>query len=187
MIEVNLKEIRKIVLNYNDVLKKIEDNNTAIIHNFTDLNNHWHDQRMINMNTSFNTEKQRILKLENNVKKQIKVYKTIEKGYEKIGRKVKCNLEAQELLNRKIDTVISELEDIVSDYDSLGSISFYPRAYMIYNQKRELEIALSSFKGIKKKMNNKFKQIKEIERSVNTALSELKVEVIIPNNYERNE
>ncbi len=184
MVEVDLKKIRSVISNYSDILKQLEDNNTVIIHKFDELSRFWNDHNRVNLSSSFNMERQRILRLEGNVKAQQAIYKYLEKEYEKIGRKVKCNLDSRDLLNSKLDSIIKKIENIIDRYDNLGDISFYSRAYLIYEQKKEMKVALNSFKTIKKDLNKKFKQISNIEKQVSDLLNAIKVETFVANNYE---
>ncbi|MBR2678536.1 MAG: hypothetical protein IKE63_03880 [Bacilli bacterium] len=184
MVEIDLKKIRSIISNYNDILDQLKDNNTDVIHQFNELTKVWNDQKRLRLTSNFNLEQRRILRLENNVIQQINIYKYLEKEYEKIGRKVKCNLDARDLLNEKLDRIINKLNSIINNYENIGNISFYSRAYLIYNQKRDMKSILKSFENIKKDLNNKFEQIEDVEKQVSEALSSVKVETFVANNYE---
>jgi len=187
VIEVNLKQLREAINSYNNVIKTLEDNNTAIINNFNELGKHWQDERINKLSASFNLESQRALKLEKNVKSQLAVYREVAKGYEAIGRQVKCNLSGQDIINAKIDNIINKINNIIARYDSLGDISFYPRAYLIRSNKRKMKLILKEFKTIKSELNKKFNDIREIENSVQKKIAAIKVEYITVNNYEREE
>lgn len=185
MIEVNVKQLRDAISNYNDIIKAMEENNTAIISNFNELGKHWQDNRILRLNSSINSENLRILNLEKNMRSQLSAYRTVVKGYEAIGKQVKCNLAGQDILNAKLDNIITKINNIIIRYNSLGSISFYPRAYLIRNQKKELKVVLSEFKELKTALNDKFNQIREIEDAVQNKLANIKIENIVVNNYER--
>lgn len=187
MIEVDLRQLREAISKYCDILKTLEDNNTAIIYNFNEMNKHWQDERINKLSANINLENQRILRLEKNMKKQLVAYRTVAKGYEKIGRQIKCNLAGKDILNAKLDNIIHKINNIIIRYDSLGDISFYPRAYLIRNQKKELKVALKEFKQIKKDLNDKFNQIKDLENVIQKQLATIKIENIVVNNYEREE
>mgnify|MGYP002855346674 CR=1 FL=1 len=184
MIDVNVEELNTLVETYEEIIKKIEENNNEIIQNFNDLTNHWKDERMIQLSSNFNLEKQRITHLENNVKEEQEIYKTLANEYKKLGNKIKCNTEGQNLINTKLDSIINLINSILYQYNSLGDISFYPRAYIIYNQRKEVQNILKSFKSIKEKINQKFNTIKEIEKTISERLNNLTVEKLIINNYE---
>lgn len=187
MIEVDLKKVRKVITKYNEIIKTLEENNTAIIYNFNELNQHWQDGRITKLKGNVNLEEQRILNLEKNIKSQLSVYREIEKGYEKIGKQVHCNLNGQEILNLKLDSIISQISNIIERYNSLGDISFYPRAYLIYRNKEKMRRVLKEFKTIKKSLNEKFNEIREVEKNVHDKLAAIKIQIIRVNNYEREE
>ena len=184
MVEIDIKKIKNVISDYNDIIEELEEDNTILINKFNELQNYWNDQNRIKLSTNFKYEKQRILNLENNIKEQQKVYKTIESNYEKIGNKIKCNLDNQDLLNNKIDIVIDKISSIINEYNNLGDISFYSKSYLIYNQKDNMKDSLSILKKLKTELNNKLSQIRDIEQQISELLSTIKVENIIANNYE---
>lgn len=184
MIEVDIDKIKSIINNYENIIKKIEQNNTDIIRNFDLLTRTWKDTRINNMTTSFNLEKQRIIRLENNIKDELSIYKLIEIGYEKLGTKIKCNLDSKDLINNKLDNIISTLSDIIYAFNNLGDISFYPRANLIYSSRNEIENILELFKAIKENINDKFTTIIEIEKNISEKLNSIRIEKFILNNYE---
>ena len=119
MIEVNVKQLRDAISNYNDIIKAMEENNTAIISNFNELGKHWQDNRILRLNSSINSENLRILNLEKNMRSQLSAYRTVVKGYEAIGKQVKCNLAGQDILNAKLDNIITKINNIIIKYNSL--------------------------------------------------------------------
>lgn len=187
MLEVDLKKLRGVISDYKNILDQLENNNTDIIYQFNELTKYWQDQKMISLTSSFNLEKRRVLNLERNVKQQLNIYRYLENEYEKIGRKVKCNLDSKDLLNDKLDSIINKINSIINRYDNLGDISFYSRAYLIREQKKEMKSVLNSFKTIKKDINNKFSKIEDIENQVAAALENIKVETFAVNHYEGEE
>lgn len=187
MIEVNISNLEEIISNYNEIIKKIEENNSNIIQNFNDLSKNWKDEKNQRLTSNFNLEKHRIIKLEDNVKEQLSVYKYIEAGYKELGNKIKCNLNSRDLINSKLDDIINTLNVILSQYNSLGDISFYPKANIIYNQKKEIRTVLTSFNNIKENINSKFDKVEEIEKTVAEYVSKFNIETFILNNYEGEE
>jgi len=71
MIEVNVLELKNILISYRDILKRIDSNNEDIIFNFNNLSKNWHDQKSIKLQGSISLEKDRIEKLYDNVKVNI--------------------------------------------------------------------------------------------------------------------
>lgn len=184
MVEVDINKIKNVISGYSEIIKQLEEDNNVLINEFNEMQKYWNDQNRIKLSTSFNLEKKRILNLEQNIKDQLKVYRYIEENYAKIGKKVKCNLDNQKLLINKLDNVIDKVKSIIDDYDNLGSISFYSRAYLIRNQEYELQKILDSLEVLKSELNNKFSQINNIEKQLSGVLPNMKVEYFVANNYE---
>ena len=75
----------------------------------------------------------------------------------------------------------------MNQYNELGDISFYPRSYVIENQKNDIKNILDSFNNIKEKVNNTFISIQNIESTVSERLEGIEVQMFLLNNYESGE
>ena len=187
MINTDVSMFKDLIQGYTNVLKKISENNTAIISDFNDLTKYWHDLESNKLNSSVNLEIQRMLNLESNIKEQIDIYKYLENEYKKIGNKIKCNIEAKDMIDNKLNNIINSLNDIINQYNNLGDISFYPKSYVIENQKNDINKLIENFYNIKNTIYNTFTSISNIESVVNERLESLKVQMFLLNNYERSE
>jgi len=184
MIEVDTTLLKDLVKSYSIALKKLEQNNTDIIHNFNELNKYWQDNDITRLNSSSQLEIQRMLKLEDNIRLQLDFYSYLEIEYKKIGNTIKCNLENRNLIDSKIGNIIDQINDILEQYNNLGDISFYDRAYVIENQKSEMYNLLNTYNSIRSNINNKFETIKIIETSLSERLEDVEIQMFLLNNYE---
>lgn len=187
MIEIDLKKLKSNISSYSELIESAEKNNTEIIHNFTELDNYWQDFRKNKLNASVNSEERDFLNLEKNLKQQLEIYKEIEQEYSKIGKNIKCNLNGQNTIDLRLNAIINKINNIITAYNNLGDISFYHRAYLIYNQKEKMQELLESFKQIRKNINNTFDEIKKIEAFVEKESKSIKIQNMLVNNYESEE
>lgn len=187
MIEVNIPTLKESILEYKEILKKIEENNADIIYNFEQLSKYWQDERINKLKTNFNIEKQKIINLESNIKTQLSIYNELETNYIKLGNKIKCNLNSKSTVLLKVDNIISIINKIITQYNNLGDISFYPRSYIIYNQKKDIYNILQDYKTIRKNITDTYNTIEEIEKNVSEKLNAITIEKINLNNYESEE
>lgn len=184
MIEVDVSILNDLIKSYSSTLKKIEQNNTDIIHNFNELNKYWQDTNISKLKSSSNLEEQRMLKLEEDIKLQLDFYSYVSIEYKKIGDKIKCNLEARDLIDNKIGNIIDLINNILNQYNDLGDISFFDRAYQVENQRNEVSCLLETFKDIRSNIYNKFETIKNIEATLEDRLKDVEVQMFLLNNYE---
>lgn len=187
MIDTDVSLFKELIQGYSSALKKIEEYNNDIISNFNELSKYWHDSNSLKLNSSVKLEIQRMVNLESNIKDQLEIYKYLENEYKKIGNKIKCNLEAKDMIDNKLVSIISAINNILNQYNELGDISFYPRSYVIENQKNDIRNILDSFNNIKEKVNNTFISIQNIESTVSERLEGIEVQMFLLNNYESGE
>ena len=187
MIDTDVSLFKELIQGYSSALKKIEEYNNDIISNFNELSKYWHDSKSLKLNSSVKLEIQRMVNLESNIKNQLEIYKYLENEYKKIGNKIKCNLEAKDMIDNKLVSIISAINNILNQYNELGDISFYPRSYVIENQKNDIKNILDSFNNIKEKVNNTFISIQNIESTVSERLEGIEVQMFLLNNYESGE
>ena len=184
MIDVDISLLRDLIKSYSNTLKKLEQNNTDIIHNFNELGKYWQDTNILKLKESSNLETQRMLKLEENIKLQLDFYSYVSIEYKRIGEKIKCNLESRDLIDSKIGSIIDLINTIINQYNELGDISYYDRAYIIENQKEEMNNLLESFKEIRSNIYDKYEDIKNIETSLEDRLKDVDIQMFLLNNYE---
>ena len=187
MIDTDVSLFKELIQGYSSTLKKIEEYNNDIISNFNELSKYWHDSKSLKLNSSVKLEIQRMVNLESNIKDQLEIYKYLENEYKKIGNKIKCNLEAKDMIDNKLVSIISAINNILNQYNELGDISFYPKSYVIENQKNDIKNILDSFNNIKEKVNNTFISIQNIESTVSERLEGIEVQMFLLNNYESGE
>lgn len=187
MIDTDVSLFKELIQSYSSTLKKVEEYNNDIISNFNELNKYWHDSESLKLNSSVKLEIQRMVNLESNIKEQLEIYKYLENEYKKIGNKIKCNLEAKDMIDNKLVSIISTINNILNQYDELGDISFYPKSYVIENQKNDIKNLLESFNNIKEKVYNTFTSIQNIESTVSERLEGIEVQMFLLNNYESGE
>ena len=187
MIDTDVSLFKELIQGYSSALKKIEEYNNDIISNFNELSKYWHDSKSLKLNSSVKLEIQRMVNLESNIKDQLEIYKYLENEYKKIGNKIKCNLEAKDMIDNKLVSIISAINNILNQYNELGDISFYPKSYVIENQKNDIKNILDSFNNIKEKVNNTFISIQNIESTVSERLEGIEVQMFLLNNYESGE
>ena len=187
MIDTDVSLFKELIQGYSSALKKREEYNNDIISNFNELSKYWHDSKSLKLNSSVKLEIQRMVNLESNIKDQLEIYKYLENEYKKIGNKIKCNLEAKDMIDNKLVSIISAINNILNQYNELGDISFYPKSYVIENQKNDIKNILDSFNNIKEKVNNTFISIQNIESTVSERLEGIEVQMFLLNNYESGE
>lgn len=85
MIEVRVKELEVIVNKYNNILEQLNENNTDLFGCFTDISKYWNDDRKNNFYTSYKLEKNRIIKLTDNIKAVKEVYEYLYNEYSAFG------------------------------------------------------------------------------------------------------
>ena len=187
MINVNVSKLKNVVNEYNNILKKEDNNNANIIQAFTSLSKNWKDERSSNMLSNFNTEKNRIIRLMDDMNKQLNIYSYLEGSFNIFGNKIMCDIDNVSYVYSKLDIIIDQLSYIKALYNNLGDISFYPGAYIIYNQRDEVSNLLTSFKSLKSTIQKEFKYISEIEKNVSDMVDKNQVEVFVCNNYESEE
>lgn len=185
MINVDISLLKDSVRIYSNMLKKLEQNNTDIIYNFNELKKYWHDENVIKLSTDAVYEIQRMLKLESDVKSQRDLYAYLESEYSKIGKKIKCNIESQDVFDNKLDNIINMINEIINKYNDLGDISFYHKSYVIENQRNDLNNLRDSFVEIRNSLTNLFNSIKSIENNVNNILENIEVQMFLFNNFEK--
>ena len=184
MVNVNVDNLKSITSEYSNTLKKEKENNSNIYKSFNELPKYWHDTHSEKMASSYNTEKQRIIRLTEDIEKQLEIYKYLENSYSVLGNKIMCDKDNVSYVLSKLDIVIDQLDYVKYQYDNLGDISFYPRAYLIYNEREEVVRLKNSFIGIKNSIQNEFKYVDDIEKAVSDMVDKCSVEQFIANNYE---
>jgi hypothetical protein len=184
MIEIDTLLLKDLVKKISVALKKLEQNNTDIIHNFNELNKYWQDADALKFNSSSNLEIQRMLKLEENVRLQLDFYSYLEIEYKKIGNKIKCNLESKDFIELKLGEIIEQINSIINQYNDLGDYSFYDRSYIIDNQINDLNKLLNTFNNIRNNIKSKFERIQSIENDLSERLKDVEIQMFLLNNYE---
>ena len=187
LIEIDVDKIKELAQNYEWIIKSIEDNNDKIIDNFNEINTIWKDENQRRFIESFNTERARIMRLENNVKQQLEIYRILEKNYKVLGRKIKCNLANKRIIEERIIHIISQLNTIIYRYNTIGDTSFYPGAFKIYNQRTQIINCRNSLENIKNSISERFQIIENIEKTISEKLKWIEIEKIVLNNYENEE
>ncbi len=187
MIEVRVKELETIVNKYNCILDQINENNTNLFGCFTDISKYWNDDRKINLYTSYKLEKNRIIKLTDNIKEVKEVYEYLYNAYSTFGEVIKCNLDSKDNIIYKLDKIINQIQNLIYQYDNLGDISSYYNSHKIYTQKSKLLDILDTYKTIKSKITADYDSIKEIETEAQDKLNKISIETFNLNKYERNE
>lgn len=183
MIEVDISKLDGIITSYEEYIKQMDKNNLELMEEFNGIKQYWHDQKCINMYSSFELEKKRIIRNAENIKSQLKLYKYIRQQYKALGEKIRLNLNNYDNVIEKINAVRSELKWIINRYDNLD-YGFYPGAYRITNQRNNLQRVLDSFNGIKEDIVRVNKTATSIENNIQETISSLDVEVFSLNNYE---
>lgn len=187
MIEVRVKELETIVNKYNCILDQINENNTNLFGCFTDISKYWNDDRKINLYTSYKLEKNRIIKLTDNIKEVKEVYEYLYNEYSTFGEVIKCNLDSKDNIIYKLDKIINQIQNLIYQYDNLGDISSYYNSHKIYTQKSKLLDILDTYKTIKSKITADYDSIKEIETEAQDKLNKISIETFNLNKYEGNE
>lgn len=184
MINVNVEKLKSAQTEYSNALKREKLNNNSIFQGFNNLTKYWHDTHIDKMSSNYNSEKQRIIRLAEDIGKQIEIYKYLVDSYSVLGNNIMCDKDNASYIISKIDIVIDQLDYVKYQYDNLGDISFYPRAYLIYNERDEVSSLKNSFVSIKNNIQNKFKYIDDVEKNVSSLVDQSTVEQFIANNYE---
>lgn len=184
MIEVNIEKLNDLLVSYDNFIKQLDDNNFELISEFNIIKKYWHDQRCINMYSSFELEKNRIIKNVDNIKKQEDLYRYIMTEYKSLGNKIRCDLDKKDTVIEKINLVIENLNTIIGQYNNIGDIGFYRGAHKIRSQKKKLQNVLDSFNNMKDELIEKYHEISEIESNIQEKLTDLKIECFSYNNYE---
>ncbi len=187
MIEVRVKELEVIVNKYNNILEQLNENNTDLFGCFTDISKYWNDDRKNNFYTSYKLEKNRIIKLTDNIKAVKEVYEYLYNEYSAFGEVIKCNLESKDNIIYKLDKIINKIQNLIYQYDNLGDISFYYNSHKVYTQKSKLLDMLNTYKTIKSKIIADYDSIKKIEKEAHDKLNQISIETFNLNKYEGNE
>ena len=183
MIEVDISKLTDLIESYEEYIRQMDKNNLELIEEFNAIRQFWHDQKCINMYSSFELEKKRIIKNAENIKSIENIYKFIRHKYKQFGTKLTFNTKKYDKVIEKIDKVRNELKWILNRYDNLD-YNFYPKANIINNQKNSLSNLLDSFDEIREDIVNNYKTIKNIENEVQEMSSSLNIELFSFNNYE---
>ena len=184
MIEVDISKLTDVIAVYENYIKQMDDNNFQLISEYNAIRKYWHDQKCINMYSSFDLEKNRIIRNADNLKYQLKLYKYIRSEYSKLGNKISCNLRKKDDVLDKVNIIIRCLNSIINKYDNLGDISFFSGAYMIRAERGSLVKLLNSFENIRDGLTEKYYEISEIENQILEMNSSIKLENFSLNNYE---
>ena len=185
MIDVDVSQLNTLVNQYNNILKRVDELYSDIIHNYKELYKVWQDMKSIHLSTSVSSEYSRMLKLKQNIKDQKNVYFLIYQGYKNLGYKIHCDLKKQDFINYKITEILQLLHTIHNQFSNLGDVSFSPKKYHIYQQQKSIKSIIDSMKDLKSKINDKYKRIQEIETQVEERLQGISVEGFVLNHYER--
>ena len=183
MIEVDINKLNDLIESYEELIKQIDKNNEDIVAEFYNIKKYWHDQKCINMYSSFELEKKRIIKNAENIKKQENIYKYIKQQYKVFGEKIKINLGKYDKIIEKINLVKSDIKWLIERYHNLDK-DFYPRDYVLNNQCAKLERMKDSLDNIKEKIKNDYNKMNNIESNIQEMISNNRIENFSFNNYE---
>ena len=145
MIEVNVLELKNILISYRDILKRIDSNNEDIIFNFNDLSKKWHDQKSIKLQGSIALEKGRIEKLSENIKNEYSIYYTLYKEYKKLGNKIKYSLDNKDYVKGRINMLDDKIGMVV---EKVKINSSKLNSYILEESKIESELKSINDKAI---------------------------------------
>lgn len=176
MINVNASQIKKIADEFDITFKDEEKNSSKTIHEIESLKNNWNDEHIIPYFDSFQTEKGRIIRLNDGICKQKSLYRYVYNRYIRLGNNIKCNLDGIDYVNYWLDVIIDQLEFVISQYRDLGDISWFPKSYLIYNEWDKLYYIRESFINIKNSINYNFNYVRETENGIHNLNSKIKIE-----------
>lgn len=187
MVNVDVSKVRSVEKIYSDVLTEMDENNLTLLDEFNQLYDNWNDNRAEKMKSSFTLEKNRIIRLLDDIRNQYKIYQYIDKSYSIYGNKISCNLDNYTYIMDKIDIVIEQLKFVRDQYRDLGDISFYAKAYLIYDEMEVLDDLISHFINLKSEIKEKFKYVEDVEKNITDLVDNNNIEVFVANNYESEE
>lgn len=184
MISVNVGELNNHILELNRI---IDDYNLTYLNLFNSINqlsDSWVGDMATNFFSSMEKEKNETLEIINRIKKEKEIYKYIYDSYKTLGKKIKCNLDAKEIIVTKIDNCIDKTKEINMIYQSIDVTKNYDERDSIVKKKQDMIKVLDIFNKIKNNIKTTYSKIEEIEREVSRKLDN--IEYIKVNEFEIN-
>ena len=96
----------------------------------------------------------------------ISVLKRTLNKYEEICNTLECDLDNEDYVLYKFDSILDRLNKIANKYDVLPDISLYEKNTVIIDDKIQIRNEINNIKSMKEKTKNKYKQIPNIEKGL---------------------
>lgn len=176
--EIKVKEIK----NELETLSKLIDN-----YEFTYLNMHnevknasfsWNDSYSVEFFEDVDKKKINISTMIDEIKSMYNIYSYIVDKYKILGNNLKLNLENKDIILKKIENCLNQIESIEKAYGNLDLSFCNHLSNEVNNQLKNIKISKEKLKKYNEKLKETINYIEETEKEINLKTSKTDIELI---------
>ncbi|MBR1376443.1 MAG: hypothetical protein IJ565_01380 [Bacilli bacterium] len=186
MNEIKVDKLKDEVVKLNKLIDDYEDNYLNMYHEIMNSNSDWIDGNSITFFSEKDLEKQKRELGVDELKNVSNIYQYIASSYETLANNIKYDLDKKNTINSEINEYIKKINSIIRDYSNL-STKYVDSSIRIAinNEITKLRKTKSKAKILRNTLEEIFNNIEEIEKNVNSKISQIKIDIITQNNPER--
>lgn len=185
IINIDISMIEEILRTLNKSIAEYEQIDRDILNTLKSSSFFWNDNIAKRFYEELDTENKKNEEVIANLKENSELFTYIINSYLTIGKKINCNLNCKSTLINKINSILTDLNNIIYSYNNLSTYFCPYERNLLYNEKRKLVKAYNLLNNMLNNIIDKFNKMEQIEKNIKRKISELNNFII--NDFDTNE
>ena len=178
MVEVNVLELKKELMNLNKIVEEYEKNNLNLFNEIKNISFYWNDKTAINFIEQMKSEEYESKSIIKDLLSKENLLSYIYEEYIDIGKKIKYNVSDSKKTIKLIDEYIEILNDIALSFSTLNIVKENKNAYEVEEITEKLNAIKNTLVNTKGQIVRLSKKIERIEDIVMNKINNLEKIVI---------
>lgn len=178
MVEVNVLELKKELMDLNKIIDEYEENNLNLFNEIKNISFYWNDKTAINFIEVMKIEEYESKSIIKDLLSKKNLLSYIYEEYIDIGKKIKYNVSDSKKTIKLIDEYIEILNDVALSFSSLNIVKENKNTYEVEEIKEKLNNIKNTLINTKDQIARLSKKIGKIEDIVVNKINNLEKIVI---------
>lgn len=167
MIEINVKDLNENVTELNNIILSYQESDLNLFNMMKNLTLFWQDNHAKIFFDQLEKEQISRSQLIKEIQKRKDIYQYIYNEYHHFGNKIKCNLDAKDVVINKIDNCIQKTKEIIELFNQIDITKNYKGREKIIKDREKMVNILTDYENSKIEIKKFFDQIEKIEQEIN--------------------
>jgi hypothetical protein len=178
MVIIDTNDLKEMLDFLSLLIGRYEEATTDLFNTIGYTSNFWNDENSRKFYNKISAERMALNRFRSSLKQREKTYKFIYDSYIKYGKIITCDFENKDVVLRKLDFAIEQLDSTIRMFNALDTGFQFKEKSNLSSQIRRLVQTRKDWKNYRTALRRFFEQIEDIEARVRRQISNLEKIVI---------